>query len=638
MKKNKMTRGRRLGVCGLAACVALAMGFGFFGSEPGTVEAKDATQKKIEKTYPELVKSSEDSHTLSKDETAYEIMDADGNTKEIQVSEWLKNGTNAGTIKDVSELKDIENTSGNEKFDQNGEQLTWHAGGRDIHYSGTTENPLPVKVKVSYYLDGKKVSAKEIKGKSGAVEIHFDYEVSKKDTVSGRTITHPYTMASGVLLDGSKFTNVSVEGGRNVNDGSTNVALGVAFPGLSEDLGLSGKLNIPDSVVVKADTTDFTIDGTYTIAMSGLLGDINASGADSLKAKVNALESGLTQLASSSAKLVKATKQVKNGAAKLSSGSKRLESGGVRLKAGTSSLVSGSGKIVKGADSLAAGNAKLVQGSKSLKSGTAAAQDGINSLNANLNKLTSKNAALNTATKQLVDSIFATTSSQLKASGLDLGNLTTENYASVLDKQIAVYQKQIAAYENVDTDAARAAVQAMRTAVGSLQSAKTTLGQVVAYEDSVKQYTDATQAIYGATSTELASGASQLDQGAAQLASGLQAENQGIASLSQGLTTLYKGSKSLNKGVGTLNNGISSLATGARTLSSGTSQLAAGMEKFDKAGIQKLVSSLDDAALKKAAGNFEAVVKASRNKVFVGGKAASMEGTSKIIFKTAEVK
>ena len=107
MKKNKMTRGRRLGVCGLAACVALAMGFGFFGSEPGSVEAKDATQKKIEKTYPELVKSSEDSHTLSKDETAYEIMDADGNTKEIQVSEWLKNGTDAGTIKDVSELKDI---------------------------------------------------------------------------------------------------------------------------------------------------------------------------------------------------------------------------------------------------------------------------------------------------------------------------------------------------------------------------------------------------------------------------------------------------------------------------------------------------------------------------------------------------
>lgn len=628
MKKNKMTRGRRLGVCGLAACVALAMGFGFFGSEPGTVEAKDATQKKIEKTYPELVKSSEDSHTLSKDETAYEIMDADGNTKEIQVSEWLKNGTDARTIKDVSELKDIENTSGNEKFDQNGEQLTWHAGGRDIHYSGTTENPLPVKVKVSYYLDGKEVSAKEIKGKSGAVEIHFDYEVSKKDTVSGRTITHPYTMASGVLLDGSKFTNVSVEGGRNVNDGSTNVALGVAFPGLSEDLGLSGKLNIPDSVVVKADTTDFTIDGTYTIAMSGLLGDINASGADSLKAKVNALESGLTQLASSSAKLVKATKQVKNGAAKLSSGSKRLESGGVRLKAGTSSLVSGSGKIVKGADSLAAGNAKLVQGSKSLKSGTAAAQDGINSLNANLNKLTSKNAALNTATKQLVDLILAKTSS----------HLTRKNYASVLDKQIAVYQKKIAAYENVDTDAARAAVQVLRAEVGSLQSTKTTLGQVVAYEDSVKQYTDATQAIYGATSTELASGASQLDQGAAQLASGLQAENQGIASLSQGLTTLYKGSKSLNKGVGTLNNGISSLATGARTLSSGTSQLAAGMEKFDKAGIQKFVSSLDDAALKKVAGNFEAVVKASRNKVFVGGKAASMEGTSKIIFKTAEVK
>ena len=191
MKKSMM---KKAGAAGLAVCVAATTGIAVHYTPVSRAKTVD-TQKAVEKNYPNLLTSS----TTGKDETTYVIMNNDGDTSRVYVDEWLKNGKDKKNLKDRSDLKNIENTSGNEKYTKKGSNLTWHADGKDIRYQGTTNRELPVEVQVSYYLNGKEVSADEIAGKSGNVEIHFDYHVNRMETVSadgkGYTMSHPYTMA-----------------------------------------------------------------------------------------------------------------------------------------------------------------------------------------------------------------------------------------------------------------------------------------------------------------------------------------------------------------------------------------------------------------------------------------------------------
>lgn len=69
-----------------------------------------------------------DASKVSKEETVYVTMDANGKKDEVIVSDWLKNAGINGKISDVSDLKDIQNTKGNEKFTQDDSTLT------SLHY------------------------------------------------------------------------------------------------------------------------------------------------------------------------------------------------------------------------------------------------------------------------------------------------------------------------------------------------------------------------------------------------------------------------------------------------------------------------------------------------------------------------
>ena len=72
-----------------------------------------------------------------KDESVYLISDANGNVNKTIVVDHLKNKDKKDTLEDASNLSDIENVKGKEKFTQSGDKLTWQAGGKDIYYQGT---------------------------------------------------------------------------------------------------------------------------------------------------------------------------------------------------------------------------------------------------------------------------------------------------------------------------------------------------------------------------------------------------------------------------------------------------------------------------------------------------------------------
>ena len=395
MKRKIERKGadRKISVAGKIGATTLAVAMiatSFVGAAgAGTYAAskndKSSSQAANTGSYSDVFSPNSTSQK-DKSETVYAVLDAEGNKEKVVVNEWLTNKNGAKEISDTSDLKNIKNTSGNQKFTKDGDKVTWKADGSDIHYQGTTGKQLPVDVAVSYYLNGEQVSAKDIAGKSGDVEIHFDYKVNRSELADGSSVTKPYTMASAVMLDNSHFTNVTVDNGKVVNDGNTSMCIGIAFPGLAGNLGLGATgVSIPDSVVIKAHTDKFQIDGTYTAAMSGVMSDIDTSATGNVESKVSQLESGLDQLVSASDKLMSGTDQLKAGIDQLNAGAGTLNSKTGDLTSGAKQVADGAGQVNAGVselnnktDALAGGAKQVSDGATLLDTKVQAAVDQIN--------------------------------------------------------------------------------------------------------------------------------------------------------------------------------------------------------------------------------------------------------------------
>ena len=295
--------------------------------------ASDAIEEAENSQVVEKVKDaagvSASSDNVDKEETVYVSANADGSTKEIIVSDWLKNKDKSSTLADSSDLTDIENVKGYEEFVQNSDgTITWNSDGSDIYYQGKSTKELPISMKVTYYVDGKEVPADEMAGKSGKVTMRFDYTNNSKKTVNIKgkdtTIYTPFVTVTGMILPSENFQNVEVSNGKVISDGSNLIVVGMAMSGLSESLGLSDKdydIEIPDYVEVTADVTDFELETTATIATPDLLSSLNLDDIDSF----DDLEDSIDELTD-------ASKQLVDGSGKLKDGSSELKTGTTELK------------------------------------------------------------------------------------------------------------------------------------------------------------------------------------------------------------------------------------------------------------------------------------------------------------------
>lgn len=360
----------------------------------------------------------EEEKEVSKDETVYVLAGADGSVQKVIVSDWIKNALKEDSIADKSALSDIENVKGNETYTLDGSNMTvWDAEGNDIYYQGSIEKELPVAMTVSYKFDGKSISADELAGKSGKVTIRFDYENRQYETVNidgkNEKIYVPFGMLTGMLLDSDTFRNVEVSNGKLLNDGDRTAVIGIAFPGLQENLGIDkDKVEIPDYVEITADVTDFELGMTVTIATNEIFNELDAAkidSADGLTSSLNELTDGMQQ----------------------------LMDGSSALYDGLCTLLDKSGELVTGIETLANGAKSLKDGAASLDEGAAQLQKGAADLSSGLNTLASNNASLNGGAKQVFDTLLSTATAQINAAGISVPALTVDNYADVLNNIIA---------------------------------------------------------------------------------------------------------------------------------------------------------------------------------------------------------
>jgi len=397
-------------ILAICLCAALCLG------GAGMAFAQAISKKADDQPVSAAQQAAELQQKISKDETVYVLTGADGSVKKIIVSDWLKNELGSASVADKSDLSDIENVKGDESYTINGDNMTvWDAQGNDIYYQGNIQKELPVGLSVRYYLDGKSVSPEELKGKSGKVTIRFDYENRQYETVQingvNQRIYVPFAMLTGMILDNDTFQNVQITNGKLVNDGDRTVVVGLAFPGLQENLNLSrDDLSIPDSVEITADVTNFSLGMTVTLACNDLfsqLGDVDLTSLDS----TSALE-------------------------QLTGAMDQLLSGSSSLYEGLSTLLDKSGELVSGVEELAQGAAAIKSGADSVDDGAAQLKAGLADLSSGLNTLSANSEALNSGAKQVFNSLLETAATQIRAKGLNVPDLTIENYAEELNTLI----------------------------------------------------------------------------------------------------------------------------------------------------------------------------------------------------------
>lgn len=383
-----------------------------------------------------------------KDESVYLISDANGNVNKTIVVDHLKNKDKKDTLEDASNLSDIENVKGKEKFTQSGDKLTWQAGGKDIYYQGTATEEPPVTQKVTYYLDGKEISPEDLAGKSGKVKIRFDYTntTSYTETVNGekQTVSVPFAAITGLVL-GDGFENIEVTNGKAEVSDSSSVVLGYALPGLKDSLGikdgdLDGDVNIPEYMEMTADVENFSMPAAMTFVVNAS-DYVSTDGIDTsdLDDMINDLKDASTQL---------------------QDGSKTLAEGTDTLSDGLSTLQSKLGTFASGVGT-------LQSGLKTYTDGVSTLSGGLNTLNSNVPTLSNGITTLNSSAKSLNDGVAllnATVSTKFtdseKQTLLDQVHSTLESQKSEIEKQA---QTTVASQKTAIQKQAQSAVDLQKT-------------------------------------------------------------------------------------------------------------------------------------------------------------------------------
>ena len=591
----------------------------------------------------------------SKSETVYSNLDSNGKAYKTIVSTQLTNEDKLNEITDISNLLNIENTNGDETFKKEGNQIVWDSNGNNIYYKGESDKQLPVECKITYELNGEEISAEELKGKSGNVKIKINYTNNEKHIVSinGKQVTMytPFIIVAGTKIDNAKNKNIQITNGKIVDNGESTLAVGIAMPGMQENIGISkSKIDIPEEIEISMETEDFEMGNIIAVvAVKGIDEDLTSD--------LNSMYSQINELANASNEILAGANQLKEGTSELVSGVDQLKDGTGAAYAGSKQIkdeVEESTKNLKNdntpaidsktleaikaqamqsatlSDEQKAGIAAQAKAAATLsdeqKAGIAAQakagakltdaqKAGIAAQAKAAAKLTDAQKAEIAAQAKLTDEQKAKITAQAKAGAEFTETQSTaiieqaqKKYTETLteaEKQLILTVAQNTAYQTATTTAlAVAESTAEATALKVAQSVAESTAEATALKvaqsvaESTAEATAQTVAQSTATQTAETTALTVAQSTATQTAGatatqtatqvGNQAKQKFTNQVVSQMSTLGTALDELTNGLANIDNGVSALSVGTNKLDSGALQLANGVKTFNEQGISKI--------------------------------------------------
>lgn len=508
-------------------------------------------------------------NAMTKTETVYSTLDYDGSVKKTIINTKLSS-IDKGDIVDYSNLDNIKNLNGNEKFSRESSKITWKSTGKDIYYQGILNDNLPINVGVKYYLNDNEVNPNKIIGKSGTIKVEFILD--NKDYNYDYQMYVPYVVDITGSFDNKNNSNYNVTNGKTVSLGEKTICTAIAAPGLYESTKID-EFNELDKVVLTYDTNKFEKEEFYFVITPKLLSNVDLDLLDNVNSKVGSistLKNGVKQLVDGSSELYKGSIDFNEGLNKLNDGIKSALDGSYEITNGLSQVREGTNSfsslttLVDKLYETYNNNLTLLQG---IESGLTEQQlrDGIESATTEKTKLENTLIQVNAGISQLEQ-------------GESLGVLTEDqiNQLNTLRYQKGQLEEGIQKYEQGIADAQNN-LAILPAAKYKILGANEVISQVlcgILGVDDMSYVTDETISMFKENIYKLVDGVNSLYEGSNKLNNGLQDLYKGSNQLVDGSKKIENGTKSLNEGLNKLNDeGISKLNELANKVSSYSSKL-----------------------------------------------------------------
>lgn len=517
----------------------------------------------------------EDTNTDGKEEVVYIMTDGNGDVKNIDVVNIFR----SGTLKDYGDYSAIKVLTTNDTLEQNGNEITGTVTADKLYYQGTmdADTPIPWKISIRYFLDGKEYDPDELAGADGSLEIRISIQ---KNTACKGSFYDDYALQMSVTMDGEHSSHIVAEDATIANVGADKQLTYTILPGKGLETS------------IQADVTDFEM---AAVAINGIRLNLNVEiDEDELMDKVN--------------DLIDATKQLKDGSEELQTGASSLETGAKSLEDGVNTLNDGTGNLNQGILKLEDGITQMQSGldalnarSDTLRSGSGEVLAALETIQSELNavkvttadlkKLVNASGDIKQGIQDLEDGVaelkanvnYAQYQALMKANGLDIATLRAGNDQTIatLSSQIQSLQTTLSQIQGVPGYEQQAAE--LQTQITQLQQIVTLLTGNNAAIDGTKTYLDAMEENIGKLQTgvaDLKTNYQKFHQSIVALNNQLSGLVVKMSELTTGINTLTTRYQALDQGINDYTDGVKQLASGYTVLKMGISELAQGSQQL----------------------------------------------------------
>lgn len=523
-----------------------------------------------------------------KEEVVYGSLNSDGSVTSIYVVNSF-DLSSEGNILDYGDYSEVKNLNTIDSINYDGQRVTIDSVSGKFNYQGTLKTlDLPWNVSITYSLDGKKISANEIAGKSGKFEMQISF---RENSNVDNSYFKNYALQATVTLDTNKCRNISASDATIANVGSNKQITYTILPGNEK------------SITITADVTDFEMN-SISLAGVRLSLDLDLDN-EELKSKVEEMVNGV--------------ESIDTGAKTISSGVSSLTDGTSKLNSGMSTLSTGLETLERGFNALTSSSSNLTDGSSSVLKALQEINTSLNNLNLkadNINNLITASSSIKEAINTLYNGSAALESSMtydgyvgaLAAKGASITEIRAGNDQAISalealadtlsaeDPSLYSIQSAVSVLKanNAIIDGTSGYFSSVSSGSKELTSGLSTLYlNYTTYHESISQLSSELGTLTGSMTT-LKNAISDLASKYSELDSGLNSYANAVAELAAGYIELVSGAKDLSTATNTLHDGASSLLAGSGSLADGTGELLNGTETFENelSDLDELLDSL----------------------------------------------
>jgi putative membrane protein len=521
---------------------------------------------------------------VKKSETVYVILDHDGKIIDERVVNRIYAPGQPDEISDYGEYISIRNMESSVQPDISGHEIKWNSHSLKsgtVYYEGITNKTLPVNVDIQYFLDGKKINAADLAGKSGTLKISIKatnnlkttkpivYENYKKQRVSKNDEHYvPLLVQVSCPVNLDIFHNIEAEDAVRVVTGKT-MNLGFAlfpYPDAEILFEMKGSRIELDPITITVvpqmpPIPEIEMEEDLKKLLDGVV-EIR-SGIDRFKSSITSLDGGEEDVSTKGKEFINAISTLSNGCEKLDKNSDTLISGFNSSIKGISGLKSGAKSLSDGLEQAGYGTDQLNNAAKALSTSVGSLKEGANKIDeagakmaGGLGELQKMGIGLTEQARRLMEH---------NAEGSDLYNLGK----AILFQNEAL--NNIASASNQLKEGTKNLSEGMETLKVNVEN-----GFVPGIE-------------------QLNTSMAEMHGGSQALASGLDEYEKGQTDFMKGLKNYTGGVKQTAEGMKALNENSGTMLAGLNDLFEAQEQITGKMDKMDVDGISEMEKGLIEA-------------------------------------------